>query len=256
MKSTDHNLNNPTKVNVIELLREISSLSTPNIEIVSQKFYDLIQIKEPNTLYFINDSNPPRIYFGEILISNDKCEGKYFITTGNRINEYDLYLKEEIYGNDKLIKICKYDDPQKAIDALNLYNNIGSHDKISISLYNILINYIDKDISLNDLLLGIFTIFGFKEDPRLQELIQLTFTYEQNSNDKTDISPMLRCEIRNFRDKYPLSLYRIYSNLYDIIVKYYFFKDEKYHSDVNFINLSEIIKDIINVFFNNYVKDV
>lgn len=249
MKSTDYNLNDPFAIDSIHLQRTLDSSHYPNIEHVDQNFYDLIQVKDPNTVYIINDSTDGRVYYGDILILKERNDVSYLIGTDKNGN-YVLYMNSVVGFNDKLIEICKYKDPQDAINSLNLFNNAGSHQPINLKIYSTIIPYIDNNISINDLILGIIVIFGFKNDPRFQYLIETSRQYilEVNGKIDKDLPPLWREELRHFKDRYPDSLFTYYSNIYDIMVKYNFFKDERYNLDINeHPDLSDVINDIIKV---------
>lgn len=250
MKSTDYNLNDPFVIDSINLQRTLDSRHYPNIEHVNQNFYDLIQIKDPNTVYVINDATDGRIYYGDILIPKERNDVSYLIGNDKKGN-YVLYMNRVVGFNDKLIEICKYKDPQDAINNLNLFNNSGSHQPMNLKIYTTIISYLNDNISINDMILGIIVIFGFKNDPRLQYLIETSRRYIMEVNGKIDkdLPPLWREELRHFKDRYPDSLFIYYSDLYDIIVKYNFFKDDKYNLNVNeHPDLSDVINEIINMF--------
>ena len=246
MKSTDHNLNNPLRIGTIDLMREVENWTLPNVSPVSQDFYDLLQTKDPNTIYIIKDSKDGRMYFGDHLILKNKTILNYVLGIDNTSNaKYVLYMNQIYNFQDNLIEIARFEDPQIAINTLNLYNNIGSHNSIEIKLYNLLIMYIDESISLHNLITSILCVFGYSNDPRLQQVIETAITYQQN-NTKL-FNELFIHVLGNYAKTSANELYKFYNDLYNIILKYNFFKDKKYHCSLENLDLSNIISEIINL---------
>lgn len=247
MKSTDHNINNPLKCICIDLLRTVESWDFPNTLKVTQEKYDLIQIHDPHTIYTITDSSDGRSYYGDALIINDNVSIKYYLGQNDK-NEYVIYVNQLAgTGNNnvqQLVPICAYNDPQTAIDALSKCNKTGSHIKRDLDIYNIIKSYIDKYISTHEFIISIIAAFNFKEDPRLQTLIEFAVGHNSHKCSR-EFPPFYADQLPRMRDYYPESLFVIYSNLYDLIVKYNFFKDKKYE-DVN-VNLSKEITEIFKI---------
>lgn len=250
MKSTDHNLNNPTSVDLITLQKTAESWQYPTIWNGTEEAYKLIQIKDPFTYYIIDDpsNNPmkrPRIYMGDHLIQICPDQVKYLIGV-NKHGDYEIYMDTVSYGCDHLIPIRTYHSPQQAITDITFFNNVGSHTDYAIRSYRVLLSYINREISLNDALIGILVAFGFKESVEIQEVIQTGITYGCNHVDVDlpvpyrDMLPVLRDHAKNF-------LVKKYSNLYDLMVKWNFFKDEKFKDAQSGIDLSEEIRDITDV---------
>lgn len=250
MKSTDHNLNNPLRIGNIDLAREAESWQLPNVLFVTQEFYDLIKIKDPLTIYKITDSKDQRMYYGDHRIDVEKIGIKYLIGPSKKYGEYILYMNKIYDHNDHLIEIARYDDPQKAINAMILCNNAGNHTATDIKIYNAIISFIDEDISLHDLLISFLCIFGYKEDPRLQDVIETVISY--NDNNSRNFSDLFRYEIVNYANTFDNPLYGLYSDFYNVIVKYDFFKDQKYHKGLESLDLSDVINDIISVVWSRF----
>ena len=79
----------------------------------------------------------------------------------------------------------------------------------------------------------------------IQEVIQTGITYGCTHHDidlpihYRDMLPVLRDHAKNF-------LVKKYANLYDLIVKWNFFKDEKFKDAQSGIDLSKEVREIIN----------
>jgi len=251
MRSTDHNINNPLKTIDIDTFRTINSWNSFKFISITQEEYDLMQIHEPYTLYHIKDSKDNRYYVGDMLIENEIKKVKYLLSIDDN-KLYTIYMNQvDTYNNSELIPICSYEDPQVAINKLSEFNRVGSHFDKPLMIYNILINYIEKIISTHEFIIGILDIFGYKEDPRLQDVIQFIVGHNEHKWQK-EFLPFLSNEISRMRDLYPDSLYPYYSNLYDLIVKYNFFTDKKYNETD--VNLSKEIDEIIKIMNVNKFK--
>lgn len=243
MKTTDTNINNPFKIDTIDLLREIPSWDNPTIERCSQNFYDQIGTKDPNTFYIMTDSN--KKYLGDMLISNgDELNNKYLIGINDYdINKYEIY---HIFYSD-INYVCEFDDMNSALDFIRISMNAGNHKMIP--LYKLLVNYINEEMSCYDLIIGIFVIFGYKENPVFQNMVNTLSTFKHYPSDQDnpkgkDLPIRLREDIRGFRDSDKNILFKIYSSIYDIIIKYNFFSD----IDKENINLSKAISEINSLF--------
>lgn len=250
MKSTDYNINNPTSVDLITLQRSVESWQYPTIKPVTKEEYDLIQIKDPFTFYVIKDnfSNPmkrPTIYMGDHLVSFDEDVVRYMLGI-NKHGEYEIYMDTVGFGYDKLIPIRRYPSAQQAINDLTFFNNVGSHTDYGIRTYRILLSYINREISLNDTLIGILSAFGFRDSVEIQEVIQTGIKYGCTHVDidipvyYRDMLPVLREHTKNF-------LVKKYANLYDLIVKWDFFKDEKFKDAQSGIDLSTEVREVTKV---------
>lgn len=244
MYSTDHNINNPLSINGIDLSKKVESWRSPTIQIVSQEMYDLLQIKDPLTIYVIHGDKEGRMYFGEHLIQKDTVSSKYFIGIDNERHEYVLYMNIRDSGKDKLVPISRYDNPITAFDALTLCSNSGSHQNTALSLFSVIASFIDGLTNVNDLVLGSICLFGYKNDPRLQHLIEIALSYGA-VHAKYEVSSELLGRLANEPAQGGNPLFRIYLDVYKTIEKYNFFRDDMYHQGVDKLDLSEPIADII-----------
>lgn len=246
MKSTYQNLDNVMSIGNIDLQREVDSWKVPTVEKISQELYDLIQVKDPLKIYVISDSNDGRIYFGDHLIPKEQTSSKYVIGIDKVTNEYVLYMNLVDEHSDHLIPISRYSDPQDAFDAMNMCSNAGSHERINLALFTSICAFIDEYITIHDLILGIISLLGFKNDPRLQTVIEVSLSFGANQN-KSDLPSIFKEELPFMQERYSNNLFKLYGMIYNVIVKYDFFKDKEYHRDVENIDLTKPIADIIYV---------
>lgn len=248
MNSTDHNLNNPLLVGTLRINNEVSSWKSPTVEHISQEMYDRLQVKDPLKIYVIADSKDGRIYLGDARIPNDRVSSKYFVGIDKTTREYVLYMNIHNGALDKLIPISRYDNPLTAFDALSLCSNAGSHQDINLALFTAIAAYIDKLTNVNDLVLGAMSLFGYKNDPRLQHLVEFVLSYGgAHSKDKLPhiLLDVLETDIK-FAPNSVNPLFKIYLDVYKVIEKYNFFGANEYHQGVDKLDLDKPIADIIS----------
>lgn len=262
MNSTDHNINNPFQKSCINLLKTVESWKMPTfVGYISQEEYDLIKIHDPNSIYAVNTDNGVVLYLGDIKIEAPEIKNKYYIGMNDN-KEYVVYMDQNsgtgdyFTGLQNLVPICTYADPQVAIDQLSKFNRVGSHNYRDISIYSLLKSYIDKEISTHELIISILVEFNFREDPRLQNLIEFAMSHNVHKCMK-EFPAFYSGQIRVMKDNKPESLFVLYSNLYDLVVKYNFFKDKKYQELSDDLNLSTEINDIVKtVYFKNSIHTI
>lgn len=266
MRSTDHNLNNPMSVDPIQLEPQYDALEMLQVCHMPKHLYDQLAIKDPYTLYIVTDLQTGAVsqYYGENLIPHTKQTPQYLMAL-NEQGEYVIYQNErdERYPfKDCLIDICRHDNPQDAINVLRMFNKVGSHHLANISIYRLLVSYIKKDISINDFIIGVLGVYGYRDHPKLQQVIQTTYSYgvmegQIDPQDKDrgygkyqmDIPVLLRNEIGELARAYPESLYPYYSAIYDVIIKYDFFRHPDYQSDPDNANLSEAVTELFHIYW-------
>lgn len=254
MRSTDTNLNNPLQIDNIDLQREIESWNHVTIEIIDQNLYDLKEKHDPFVMYVIKDSKDNRMYLGDLLIPNSYSESTYLISFDNNMNQYVLNLNIKERFQNFIVPISKYINAQDAIDAMKLSMNAGSHEKINLSIYTLLSAFIDDKIMLHQLIVGLISLFGYKNDPRLQQLNQTAISYgvlQHISIKNKDLPSMYIEDLPKFSNQYNNSLFDIYNDLYNVIIKHGITNKEKYHNvSINDLDLKDPIKDIINIQYN------
>lgn len=244
MKSTDMNINNPLSVNCIDMQREVDYQKTPKIEFITAFLYDRLVSKDPMTIYVISEPGDERMYLGDILIEEQKTSCKYLMGIDNDTHEYIILMNINQPNGNRLIPISRYTDINTAINELLKYNNVKSHQKDSLSIYTTISAYIDKFIDINDLIISIIAMYGYKNDPRLQKLITVYNNFHRNNDPQ--MSNLFISHIQSFADPYNNKLFYYYKGLYEVIEKYEFFKDDKYHHG-ELPNLSSAVKDIEDV---------
>lgn len=237
MRSTVDNLTNPLYVDLLNVPYDHPIWKTICTTRVTQFFYDHIQIKDPNTLYIITDAKDRRAYLGAELINNFQDHVSYMLGPSNNHGEYVLYMNCTTDFGQHLFPICRFNDPQKAIDALNLYNRTGSHHAILIDVRTSIISFIENDIGVHDFVIGIISMFGYRDDPRLQDVMAAMRSYGAADN-KADIGKYARMMAHQLSKTHKNPCYKFYSDVYDILVSYNFFRTEKYTKDPENAELS------------------
>lgn len=248
MKSTTDNISNPMVVDTLNLYTGINSGTTRNVIVVSPENYELIKSKDPNTIYIVNNpvTKSRMVYLGESIIEEDASTPIYLLGPSDKFGEYTLYLNQSDGKSDKLIKICRYNDPQIAITELNKFNRVGSHNQLNLQIYNIIASYIQKDISLNDMILGIISAFGYRDDQKMHYLIQLTMIYDASGAFK-DIPKVFKKVLKDMGKYSKNHLIGIYLNLYDLMDSYKFFQTKEFQKDPEELDLSKVIRKVIKI---------
>ena len=263
MKSTDNNINKPLKVDTLHLAREVESWQFMKILYVTQENYDAMNFYDPHTAYVIKNPGSSRVYYGSMRVDNDSYvrNPKYVMGLTSE-GEYAIFMNT----SSRLIQISRYNDVQKAFEALKLLSNIGSYYEMDWHIYNFLTAYIDKDITCNQMIISIISeLFNIKETAAFQSFIQILRL--DGADDKyEDISRLLREDIDRWTsaefqriDDYSQQVYNmmsIYSDVYNIIVKYNFFKADKYHDPSGDIDLSPVIDDIAHKVGSKYLNEI
>lgn len=250
MKSTDHNINNPLCIDGIDLMKTAEAWTTPNIQLITQEEYDMLRVHDPLTIYMIHEAIDKRMYLGDILIRNSPNGIKYLVGIDECSHEYTLYANIIQNYTDRIVPLCRYKDPQMAFDALNMYSNIGSHEKLEVSLYSTICAFLDKMIPLHDLIVGSMCLFGYNSDPRIQMLTDVAISYGVKSYDD-DLPQLFREDLPNMSSQYDNPLFDTYAKLFNVFVKYNMFRDKKYRKGFDELDLKDPIKDIIGVLISS-----
>lgn len=242
--STDHNLNDPNRVIELNLGLDDQFSDLSKVINLTKEEYDIIRIKDPNTIYVITNTDKNEIYKGELLISLDQPKRKYLISTGDQEGEYILYLDDVTSNYDRLIPICRYDNVDIAISELHKLNQVGNHTKIDYQIYLLLIRFIKKEMTLHELILAIISLFGYGKNVRFQELIQTIDSFHlTNLCDNPDSTKIAMQGLKRL----PNQLCHFYVSLYDLLgVRYQCFRDRKYHHNIEELVLSNEINAVKN----------
>lgn len=242
MQSSDNHINSPMKRVDIDL----NEVPQPSTQYVTQDFYDLMGTHDPGTLYVIIDSKDTRIYMGDWLLPSETRSSapKYFIGI-TEDGKYGVY--EALWGSDGrayIIYKARYDDPQTALKMLDQYKNSGSSDELSLKIHVVLGSYITRENGINETILNIIALMGFRDHQYLQYLIERSIYYGVNPTDR-DLPPIMRANLR--KENGSPSLVKLYADIYDVFVLYDFFKAVKYKDiEVDQMDLSEPIQRIIS----------
>ena len=251
MRSTDHNLNNPMEVGTINLYPSVDCTKLSEVVRLPMEMYELIKIKDPTCIYIITDSLTKKVYYGDWLVEDGRVERIYLLGPSNKFGEYTLYLNETDGIHDNLIKICRYSDPQVAINDLNKFNRVGSHQQTNLQIYSVVSQYITKDISLHDMLVGIISLFGYRDSIKLQSLLGILQTYGIPTGCR-DLPTLLKNDIRGLKKIYSNHpLFGLYSDLYDLVVSYNFFKGRDFQKDPDELDLSKVIEKVFVIMTNH-----
>lgn len=246
MRSTNDNLTNPLHVDMLAVPFEQSFWNTVNVSRVTQFFYDHLQIRDPGTLYIIGDSRDGRAFLGNIMLNRFRSKIAYLLGPSDHHGEYIMYMSCATDYGDYLYEICRYNDPQAAINALNQANKTASHHVIHLEVRASIISFIEENIGVHDFIIGLIAMFGYQDDPRLQDVMASMRAYGAADSDY-DIGTNARVMIRNFAKNRPEGLYRFYSDIYDLLHTYNFFRDDKYTKDPENAELGEPVHKIVSI---------
>ena len=241
MESFDNHINPPfTKIWV----DDFSDYDNANrTEYVIQDAYDAMSYHDPITVYVILDND--RMYKGDQLIPTTKNGREYLIGYSHQKNRYVLYLSYTRERHTKLIPIAEYKDPNGALHGLMTFSTVGSHDRLAAHIYRMIKTYVDGDYGIHETILGIIADAGYRDDPRFQYLNELAISYEV-SNLSKDLPVRFKEALHSLQDIHPGSCATAYSDIYDVFVKYDFFKNP------NTEIIQNIVKDIM-IALGNYI---
>lgn len=247
IRSTDHNLNNPTKRIELSVNDVYDALGrAKQIVYLTQDRYDSMPMHDPNHAYVIIDANDKRYYYGDAIVIPKPNEIKYYIGINDQ-NEYELCVNLKQQNIDQIIPVARYKNAQKAINALQIAKKSNGPFDINLSLYETLIAYINRDSNINNTIINIISSFGHREDPKLQQLIESIHTVPE-TKDGRDVNPILREDMQHFRNIYVDTLWPIYASIYDVFIIFDFFKDKRKYVEPEHPDLSGAIDKIINIF--------
>jgi hypothetical protein len=236
-------LTNDMKVDLINLKDQSLVM---NCEALSKEQYDLIQTKDPKKMYFVNDNDEFKVYLGDFLINIYKPKSKYFLAPAIDNNEYVIYMNIGIHS-DLLIEIARFNNAQSAINALNKYNNIGSHNNEIVQISEIFESYIQGDISLHELFIGIIKLSKWENNVFLQDLLHYTTSYGiMDYKNRNNLPNLLKDKLYEMKEN-ANPLFKIYANLYDLTSENKFFIDLKYKRNTKDIDLSKIINEVVTI---------
>ena len=250
-----NNIYDPMRVTEIPILRDINSWELPYISRLTQEEYDLMNIHDCKCIYVISD-HPGRVYYMGKLIVNDKSSSKYLLGTeynpASKDFDYTIYMKSNPESaSTTLVRICRFNNGMDALTALNSFNAIGSHEPIPMKISSLIIEYIDGNIDLTDFIISCISAFGYKDDPRLQELVSLVISKKMKSalvSNNANLSADIIRTIEKIAKTKDNVLIKAFPRIYDVIVKYIdICKNNFSKSQWKQLNFSDTVREICEV---------
>lgn len=243
MKSTDIHINHPNKVNSLDLNKLEKSLRPAiTVKDITQAEYDVLGQYDETVIYIITDSPDHHMYLGSKPISDRHIKLQYFIGYNPESMQYQMYANERYDRADHLHLIAAYKNSQDALDALTNYSYIGGHDQLHTRILSCLDSYLKGITGLNDAIISIIAVLGYKDDSDFQYLHELSITYEDTG--KKDISTEHRAMLHNLKRQQPSGLVSLYSDIYDIFVKNKMFKRFTSINDISSAEIKQFEKDV------------
>lgn len=203
------------------------------VTVMNQAMYESFAYHDPKTMYVIYDTD--NLYLGDQLIPKMKNGRKYMLTYCDHRKIYSIYTHIIINGKERLIPIADYEDPNVALRVLKEYNMLGYHGIAAPKIYSMIQYYMDDIYGIHEVIMGIISISGFKDDQRLQHVNELARVNGVDNKCK-DLTPIFKESLTYLKNKEPI--FKLYSDIYDIFLKYDFFKS-------NNVKVDDIIKDIM-----------
>lgn len=241
MKSIDNHIQNPMATKWLDY-RDLF-MGSNELHYITQEQYDMHKTHDPETVYIIIDSTTDRMYIGDQEIPKPAHSRQYLMSFDDHRNVYKVYLNLVSNYRDNLVPVAEYQDVKDAVKAIQAYASVGYHTKAAYATYQALGSYIDEEYGINEAIIGIIAAFGYRDDPRLQYLNEEAIHYGVTANAR-DIPQYYRAALHNLKDRKADSVIVAYSDIYDIFVKYDFFKEMD--------DLSGPVKDIIAC-INKYI---
>ena len=255
MMSSDNHINNNMRISEIDIAK-LSGLNgiTPTRQVyMTREEFDLLQTKNLDTLYIVvnPDDDTHAIYFGNTRIPNPEDDPYPMYVMGiNDNNEYEIYqvMKSWSDHSKSLIPIIRFNDPQKAVDTLHKYKHIGSATQHALKTHIAITAYVKKECGLHECITSIIANLGYRDDPKLQVLNEITATFRYKTGSR-ELPSQLRISLHNLAASHPESLLPIYSQIYDVFDKYEYFDDPKYTEAADDeMDLKEPVAEILKIF--------
>lgn len=250
MKSTGANVKKPLSINEIELTTKfIESLRLPIVCPVSQEEYDRMNFYDPFKIYVITDK-PNRVYVGDRLVPRYQVKCHYLIGT----DVVDGKLHYVVYmHHDPLIEICRFPSSTDAVNALTVFNCVGNHSPITIRTLKILKMFNDREISFLTMMISLLSLFGFKDTPQLQYIMEAQRVNRSKALNSVDVPPYVVAMLSNREEliedritKAYVGIYQVFLNNPDIIKKSKIVESEELQND----KLIKISEELCQVAYN------
>lgn len=255
MFSTQDNLTNPNKVDWLTLQPVFQSWECPMIQPVTQAEYNLIAIHDPHTIYHITDSAKLKMYYGDHEVQGvsqlTRPDIRYVIGPMGRDGNYPILMLTNREGNHALVTICQTPSITDAARIIQQWNPMPMDLNImNRQLRGLLVQYIKRSINCNEFILGVLSMFQGGDHPDVQDVINAIRQWTQGV--------LLRCDLPAFAlDALTLAkenshnpMFRKYSDVYDVLVAFNYFKDRTYQAhyvDLELVDLEGPIKKIYTI---------
>lgn len=223
---------------------------------LEQDFYDAMTTHDLNTIYICrNDEDDYNIYLGDQLLKHETVSitgPKFVVGLDDKLNFVVYSQVYDTFTNCiRLEEICRFDNPDDAIEKLYYYNRVGDYTDEALKAYIAIVTYIKKEIGINEVIISMIANIGnYRDDPRLQYLNERAIAYGVTPGSR-DLSTRLKGELRkkliNNDD-----IFTLYADIYDVFVMYDFFTDLKKYDVDKFgddgLDLAEPVKRILACF--------
>lgn len=234
-ESTDNNINNNTAIKWLDIRGGLETVKYTRKKLTSAE-YNLIQLKDPLTVYKLTDTD--ELYIGDQQIRINKSGSKYVLGLDD---EYTVYYYNE--SNGIMQPIMQFDELEAAINKLKEYQRLGTDCRYAFDIYTIIRNYISGDIGIHDAIIGIIVAAGLKMYQSHIQVLNEMVIGSGYKNYERDLPEMLKIYLPKIASEHVYTLIPLYSDIYNIFMYYQFFKESKYKVDEP--DLSVVIKDII-----------
>ena len=221
MKSMDNHINNPMETKWID---PTSFTKSNEVHYITQEQYDMMGSRNPEVVFVIIDSPEDRIYLGDYEIPKPVHSRQYLMAFSDHRKMYQIYLNLISGHRDNLVPVAEYDNVNDALKALHAYQSVGYHTKMAYNIHQSITNYIDEVYGINEAIIGIIAAAGYRDDPRLQYLNEEAIHYGVTNKDR-DLPQYYRAALHNLKTTKPDAVISVYSDIYDVFIKYNFFKD-------------------------------
>lgn len=215
MTSKEPNLTKPETLEID--LRNIENLGYRAYP-CSMAEYVMMSRHDEKTLYLIMDKDG-RAFMGDIEITNVYRAGHYVLGYDAETKQYILFQNIRSNWHDHLVEICCFESADAGIKALDTYNKGLGVDKLKQDIFMAINTYVRGLANLHQTIIQLISAAGFQDDPRLQEVILFCHINGSDHTNK-DIPDRVRASLHNLARSRPETLYPMYSNLYDVFVKY------------------------------------
>lgn len=214
MSSTNHNISNPMEINEIDLVPFLSQLSLPHVITLTLEEYQLMNQHDPFTIYVVIGQAAQTIYRGDQRVIT-KLFNTYNYLLGIDKKGDNLYYVIYRNINDVIIDICRFTKSEDAIKCLETFNVLGTHKISDYRIFQIIRAFVTNDIGFLAMIIGCLSSVGFRNDPALQELIELQNIHSACCTNEYDVPTYVIQDIAS-SDKLA---HHLYAEIYPILLE-------------------------------------